>query len=503
MSDTSKNVTPQRIDAAREAELLAKVPTGILINGEWRDASGGKTFAVEDPATGKTLLEIADATSEDAVAALDAADAVQTSWARTAPRERAEILRRAFELVTERAEDFALLMTLEMGKPLAESRGEVTYGAEFLRWFSEEAVRDYGRYVTTPEGKNKILVQRKPVGPCLLITPWNFPLAMATRKIAPAVAAGCTMVVKPAKFTPLTTQLFAAVMQEAGLPAGVLNVVSSSSASGISGPLLKDSRLRKISFTGSTPVGRRLIADAAQNVLRTSMELGGNAPFIVFEDADLDKAVEGAMAAKMRNMGEACTAANRFLVQESVAEEFTRKFSEAMAALKPGRGTEADSKVGPLIDGGARKDVHALVTEAVQSGARVATGGAPIEGDGYFYAPTVLADVPNNAEILRNEIFGPVAPVTTFKTEEDAIRLANATEYGLASYLYTRDYARMFRVAEQIEYGMVGFNAGVISNAAAPFGGVKQSGLGREGGAEGIAEYTTTQYIGIADPYAG
>ncbi|MGN6404856.1 NAD-dependent succinate-semialdehyde dehydrogenase [Sinomonas sp.] len=491
------------VTSEREAELLAKVPTGLLINGEWRDATGGKTFAVEDPATGKTLLEIADATSEDAVAALDAADAVQASWARTAPRERAEILRRAFELVTERAEDFALLMTLEMGKPLAESRGEVTYGAEFLRWFSEEAVRDYGRYLTTPEGKNKILVQRKPVGPCLLITPWNFPLAMATRKIAPAVAAGCTMVVKPAKFTPLTTQLFASVMQEAGLPAGVLNIVSSSSASGISGPLLKDSRLRKVSFTGSTPVGRRLIADAAQNVLRTSMELGGNAPFIVCEDADLDKAVEGAMAAKMRNMGEACTAANRFLVQESVADEFTRKFSEAMAALKPGRGTEADSKVGPLIDGGARKDVHALVTEAVQSGARVATGGAPIEGDGYFYAPTVLADVPNDAEILKNEIFGPVAPVTTFKTEEDAIRLANATEYGLASYLYTRDYARMFRVAEQIEYGMVGFNAGVISNAAAPFGGVKQSGLGREGGAEGIAEYTTTQYIGIADPYAG
>jgi succinate-semialdehyde dehydrogenase/glutarate-semialdehyde dehydrogenase len=491
------------VTSEREAELLAKVPTGLLINGEWRDATGGKTFAVEDPATGKTLLEIADATSEDAVAALDAADAVQASWARTAPRERAEILRRAFELVTERAEDFALLMTLEMGKPLAESRGEVTYGAEFLRWFSEEAVRDYGRYLTSPEGKNKILVQRKPVGPCLLITPWNFPLAMATRKIAPAVAAGCTMVVKPAKFTPLTTQLFAAVMQEAGLPAGVLNIVSSSSASGISGPLMKDSRLRKVSFTGSTPVGRRLIADAAQNVLRTSMELGGNAPFIVFEDADLDKAVEGAMAAKMRNMGEACTAANRFLVQESVAEEFTRKFAEAMAALKPGRGTETDSKVGPLIDGGARKDVHALVTEAVQSGARVATGGAPIEGDGYFYAPTVLADVPNDAEILKNEIFGPVAPVTTFKTEEDAIRLANATEYGLASYLYTRDYARMFRVAEQIEYGMVGFNAGVISNAAAPFGGVKQSGLGREGGAEGIAEYTTTQYIGIADPYAG
>ncbi|MGT2463836.1 NAD-dependent succinate-semialdehyde dehydrogenase [Sinomonas atrocyanea] len=491
-------VTPER-----EQELLAKVPTGLLVNGEWREATGGKKFAVEDPATGRTLLEIADGTSEDAVAALDAADAVQASWARTAPRERAEILRRAFELVTERAEEFALLMTLEMGKPLAESRGEVTYGAEFLRWFSEEAVRDYGRFLTSPEGKNKILVQRKPVGPCLLITPWNFPLAMATRKIAPAVAAGCTMVVKPAKFTPLTTQLFAAVMQEAGLPAGVLNVVSSSSASSISGPLMKDSRLRKVSFTGSTPVGRRLLADASENVLRTSMELGGNAPFIVFEDADLDKAVAGAMAAKMRNMGEACTAANRFLVQESVAEEFTAKFAAAMAELTPGRGTEPSTTVGPLIDGGARKDVHALVTEAVESGARVATGGAPLEGDGYFYAPTVLADVPNDAEILRNEIFGPVAPVTTFKTEEDAIRLANATEYGLASYLFTRDYARMFRVAEQIEYGMVGFNAGVISNAAAPFGGVKQSGLGREGGAEGIAEYTTTQYIGIADPYAG
>ncbi|MEA5456188.1 NAD-dependent succinate-semialdehyde dehydrogenase [Sinomonas sp. JGH33] len=497
MSDIT-SVTPDR-----EAELLARVPTGLLINGEWRDATGGKTFAVEDPATGKTLLELADATSEDALAALDAADAAQAAWARTAPRERAEILRRAFELVTERADDFALLMTLEMGKPLAESRAEVTYGAEFLRWFSEEAVRDYGRYVTTPEGKNKILVQRKPLGPCLLITPWNFPLAMATRKVGPALAAGCTVIIKPAKFTPLTTQLFVAVLQEAGVPAGVVNVVSSSSASGISAPLLKDQRLRKISFTGSTPVGRRLLADAAQNVLRTSMELGGNAPFIVFEDADLDKAVEGAMAAKMRNMGEACTAANRFLVQESVAEEFTAKFASAMAGLKLGRGTEADSKVGPLIDGGARKDVHALVTEAVSAGARVATGGAPVDGDGYFYAPTVLAGVPNDAEILKNEIFGPVAPITTFKTEEDAIRLANATEYGLASYLYTRDYARMFRVAEQIEYGMVGFNAGVISNAAAPFGGVKQSGLGREGGAEGIGEYTTTQYIGIADPYAG
>jgi succinate-semialdehyde dehydrogenase/glutarate-semialdehyde dehydrogenase len=490
-------ITPER-----EAELLASVPTGLLINGAWRDASDGGTFDVHDPATGQVLATLASATSEDALAALDAADAAQAGWARTAPRERAEILRRAFDLVTERAEDFALLMTLEMGKPLAESRGEVTYGAEFLRWFSEEAVRDYGRYLTTPEGKNKILVHRKPLGPCLLITPWNFPLAMATRKVAPAVAAGCTMVLKPAKLTPLTSQLFAATMIEAGLPAGVLNVVSSQSASGISGPLMKDSRLRKVSFTGSTPVGRRLLADASHNVLRTSMELGGNAPFIVFEDADLDKAVEGAMAAKMRNMGEACTAANRFLVQASVAEEFTRKFADAMSALTLGRGTEASSKVGPLIDGGARDDVHALVSEAVAAGATVATGGAPQQGAGYFYQPTVLSNVPNDAAILGSEIFGPVAPVTTFETEEQAIALANASEYGLASYLFTRDHNRMFRVAEQIEFGMVGFNAGVISNAAAPFGGVKQSGLGREGGAEGIAEYTTTQYIGIADPYA-
>ncbi|MGF4041835.1 NAD-dependent succinate-semialdehyde dehydrogenase [Paenarthrobacter nitroguajacolicus] len=485
-----------------ERLLLSTIPTGLLINGQWRDASGGGTFAVEDPATGKKLLEIADATSADAMAALDAADAVQASWARTAPRVRAEILRRGFELVTERAEDFALLMTLEMGKPLAEARGEVTYGAEFLRWFSEETVRDYGRYLTSPEGKNKILVQRKPVGPCLLITPWNFPLAMATRKVAPAIAAGCTMVLKPAKFTPLTSLLFAQVMQEAGLPAGVLNVVASSSASAISGPLMKDSRLRKVSFTGSTPVGRRLLADASHNVLRTSMELGGNAPFIVFEDADVDKAVQGAMAAKMRNMGEACTAANRFLVHESVAEDFTSKFAAAMGSLTLGRGTDPGTAVGPIIDGGARKDIHALVTEAVEQGSTVATGGAPHDGAGYFYPPTVLANVPHDATILASEIFGPVAPVTTFRTEEEAIRLANASEYGLASYLFSRDHARMLRVAEQIEFGMVGFNSGMISNAAAPFGGVKQSGLGREGGAEGLAEYTTAQYIAIPDPYA-
>ncbi|MDR2255407.1 MAG: NAD-dependent succinate-semialdehyde dehydrogenase [Arthrobacter sp.] len=491
------------VTAEREAELIASIPKGLLINGEWRDASDGGTYDVFDPATGKVLATLASATSEDALAALDAADAAQKQWALTAPRVRADILRRAFDIINERREDFALVMTLEMGKPFGEALGEVTYGNEFLRWFSEETVRHYGRYLTTPEGKNKILVQNKPVGPCLLITPWNFPLAMATRKVGPAVAAGCTMVLKPAKLTPLTSQLFAQVMIEAGLPAGVLNVVSSASASKISGPIMKDSRLRKVSFTGSTPVGVQLLKDAADNVLRTSMELGGNAPFLVFEDADLDAAVEGAMAAKMRNMGEACTAANRFIVQDTIADEFAAKFGAAMAALKTGRGTEPETNVGPLIDSKARDEVHSLVEAAVEQGATVAVGGNKVEGDGFFYQPTVLNNVPNDAAILRQEIFGPVAPITTFSTEEQAIELANASEYGLASYLYTSDFSRMFRVSEQIEFGMVGFNAGVISNAAAPFGGVKQSGLGREGGAEGIEEYSTVQYIGIADPYAG
>ncbi len=490
------------ITASREAELLASVPTGLLINGQWRDAANGGTLDVHDPATGRILASIADGGSGDAVAALDAAAAAQAGWARTAPRVRGEILRKAFELVTERAEDFALLMSLEMGKPLAEARGEVSYGAEFLRWYAEEAVRDYGRYVTTPEGRNKILVQHKPVGPCLLITPWNFPLAMATRKVGPAVAAGCTMVLKPAKLTPLTALLFAQVMQEAGLPDGVLNVVSGSSAAAISGPLLRDSRLRKVSFTGSTDVGKRLMADATHNVLRTSMELGGNAPFIVFGDADLDKAVDGAVAAKMRNMGEACTAANRFLVHESVAAEFTAKLAARIGALTVGRGTEAGTDVGPMIEEKARAGIHALVTDAVAAGATVLVGGNIVEGDGYFYQPTVLGNVANDAAILQQEIFGPVAPVTTFTDEDHAIQLANSTEYGLAAYLYTRDFSRLLRVSEQLEFGMVGFNAGVISNAAAPFGGVKHSGLGREGGSEGIGEYTSTQYIGIADPYA-
>jgi succinate-semialdehyde dehydrogenase/glutarate-semialdehyde dehydrogenase len=392
-------------------------------------------------------------------------------------------------------------MTLEMGKPLAEAYSEVAYGAEFLRWYSEEAVRDYGRYVTSPDGNNKILVQRKPVGPCLLITPWNFPLAMATRKVAPAVAAGCTMILKPAALTPLTSQLFAQVMIDAGLPAGVLNVVSSANAAGISGPLLKDSRLRKISFTGSTSVGKHLMAAAAKNVLRTSMELGGNAPFIVFEDADLDKAVEGAMAAKMRNMGEACTAANRFLVHESIAPDFTQRLAKRMADLRPVRGTDPSSTLGPLIHSGAREEIHDLVTAAVAEGATIATGGNKLMGEGYFYEPTVLGNVPSTAAILSQEIFGPIAPLTTFTNEKQAIEMANSSEYGLAAYLFTRDYNRLIRVAEQIDFGMVGFNAGMLSNAAAPFGGVKQSGLGREGGAEGLSEYTSAQYICIADPY--
>ncbi|AGF71671.1 NAD-dependent succinate-semialdehyde dehydrogenase [Corynebacterium halotolerans] len=481
--------------------LINKVPTGLLINGQWTDSSDGETFDVENPATGETLATLASATSDDANAALDAACAVQDEWARTPARERSDILRRAFDLVHERAEEFAALMTLEMGKPLSEARGEVTYGAEFLRWFSEEAVRDYGRAYPAPEGTLRMVTVRKPVGPCLLITPWNFPLAMATRKIAPAVAAGCTMVLKPAKLTPLTSQYFAQTMLDAGLPAGVLNVVAGKSASAISEPIMADPRLRKVSFTGSTPVGKTLMKAAADNVLRTSMELGGNAPFIVFADADLDEAVEGAMGAKMRNIGEACTAANRFIVHESVAEEFANKFAERISGLNVGDGLDEDVTCGPLVEQKALDSVASLVDDAVASGARAVAGGRRVDGPGYFYEPTVLIDVPADARVVQEEIFGPVAPVITFSTEQEAITLANATEYGLASYVFTEDPSRMWRLSDGLEFGLMGFNSGVISNAAAPFGGVKQSGLGREGGAEGLDEYTTVQYIGIQDPY--
>jgi succinate-semialdehyde dehydrogenase / glutarate-semialdehyde dehydrogenase len=483
-----------------EKRVLDMVPKGIYIDGKWKDASDGKTLDVIDPATGKVLATIADASAEDGMAAMDAADRAQAEWAKTAPRYRAELLRAAFEKVAAMADDFALLMSLEMGKPVAEAKGEVAYGNEFIRWFSEEAPRVTGRYGTAPDGKNRIMVLKRPVGPSLFITPWNFPLAMATRKIGPAIAAGCTMILKPAALTPLTSLLFAKVLEEVGLPAGVLNVVQTSRPGDVTGPIIKDARLRKLSFTGSTGVGRRLIADSADRVLKISMELGGNAPLIVFEDADLDKAVEGAMLAKLRNMGEACTAANRFIVHESVAAEFSKKVAEKMAALKVSRGTEEGANIGPLIDEKSRKGVHALVEDAVSKGATVLTGGAIPSGDGYFYPPTVLANVPANANILGEEIFGPVAPVITFKTEDEAVKLANNTEYGLVAYAFTENLNRGLRLAEKLEVGMFGLNTGIVSNPAAPFGGVKSSGLGREGGFEGIEEYLETVYVGIADP---
>lgn len=483
-----------------EQAFVGTLPTQLYIDGQWTDASDGGTSAVEDPSTGAVLTRIADASPADGEQALAAAARVQDSWAATPPRERGEILRRAFELVTARAEDFALVMTLEMGKPLAESRGEVAYGAEFLRWFSEEAVRVSGRYSTAPDGKSRLLVTKRPVGPCLFITPWNFPLAMATRKIAPAIAAGCTMVLKPANLTPLTALLFTQVLEEAGLPSGVLNVIPTTRPGEVTGPLIRDSRLRKLSFTGSTGVGQQLIADSARQVLRTSMELGGNAPFLVFEDADLDAAIDGAMIAKLRNMGEACTAANRFIVHESLASEFSRRLAERMSALVLGRGSEDGTNIGPLIDAKSRAKVNELVQDAVASGATVLTGGAPVDGPGHFYPPTVLTNVAGSARILREEVFGPVAPVVAFRSEDEAIALANDTEYGLVAYAYTRDLNRGIRLSEKVDVGMFGLNTGIVSNPAAPFGGVKQSGLGREGGTEGIEEFLETRYIGIADP---
>ena len=483
--------------AENEKQLIESLRTGLFIDGAWRDASNGEAFEVEDPATGKVLTTVANATPEDGMAALEAATEAQRSWGSTAPRERAEILRRAFEAVTARADDFALLMTLEMGKPLAEARGEVTYGAEFLRWFSEEAARISGRYAIAPDGKARLMVHKRPVGPSLFITPWNFPLAMATRKIAPAIAAGCTMIVKPATLTPLTTLLFTAVLEEVGLPQGVLNVIPTRNASAVTGPIIKDPRLRKLSFTGSTEVGRSLLKDSADQILRTSMELGGNAPFLVFEDADLDAAVEGAMLAKLRNMGEACTAANRFIVHESVADEFARKLAERMSGLPLKRGTEDDAKIGPLIDEKSRQKVQELVDDAVSKGADVRTGGKPVEGEGYFYPPTVLTGVGSDARILAEEVFGPVAPIVTFSEEDKAVAMANDTEFGLVAYAYTRDVSRSLRLADTIESGMLGLNVGIVSNPAAPFGGVKQSGLGREGGHEGMLEFTESKYIAV------
>jgi succinate-semialdehyde dehydrogenase/glutarate-semialdehyde dehydrogenase len=483
--------------AERERDVLDGVPTQLLIAGKWRAASAGGRLSVEDPSTGEPLVEVADAQVEDAMAALTAAADAQGEWGVTAPRERGEILRRAYEAIVEQSEDLALIMTLEMGKALAESRAEIAYAAEFFRWFSEEAVRVHGRYMVNTTGKGRILTMRQPVGPCVFVTPWNFPTAMGTRKLAPAIAAGCTVVVKPAQQTPLSMLALANILQQAGLPAGVLNVITAKHSGAVIEPLLRDPRTRKLSFTGSTEVGRTLIEQSAQQVLRVSMELGGNAPFLVFEDADLDAAVDGAMLAKMRNVGEACTAANRFHVHESVADEFSRRLAQRMGALKVGRGTEPGVDVGPLIDEAQRTKVTELVSDAVDRGATVLLGGQPVSDRGYFFAPTVLADVPEDARAFSEEIFGPVAPISTFSTEEQALAEANRTEYGLVAYVYTRDLSRAFRVCEGIETGMVGLNQGVVSNAAAPFGGVKQSGFGREGGFEGISEYLETKYVAM------
>ena len=483
-----------------ERTVIDNVKKQLFIGGEWRDAKEGGTLAVEDPATGESLCEVADAQPEDSLAALDAAVEAQADWAKHPPRQRGEILRSAFEIITERKDELALLMTLEMGKPIADSQAEITYASEFFRWYSEQAVRIDGTYSISPDGNQRILTMKQPVGPCLMITPWNFPMAMGTRKIGPAVAAGCTMVMKPAKATPLSMLALAEILEEAGLPAGVLNVVTASSSSDVISPIISDPRLRKLTFTGSTPVGRQLMEQASENLLRVSMELGGNAPFLIFEDADVDDAVAGAMVAKMRNIGEACTAANRFHVSDSIADEFAEKLAEKMNQLKVARGTEEGAEVGPLIDEDQLGKVEELVNDALDKGAKALVGAQRLDGQGYFYQPTVLSDVPKEADLRYEEIFGPVAPVFSFDSEEEAIAAANDTEYGLVAYVYTSNLSRALRVIEGLEVGMVGLNQGMVSNAAAPFGGVKQSGFGREGGYEGIEEYLETKYIAVNFP---
>jgi succinate-semialdehyde dehydrogenase/glutarate-semialdehyde dehydrogenase len=490
----------QAVEAPREriaAEVIAAVPKRLLIGGEWVDGEAGEPIAVEDPARGEELCGIADGSAAQAAAAVAAAAAAQEEWARTPPRRRGEILERAHDLMVERREQLATLITLEMGKPLAEARAEVDYSAGFIRWFAEEAVRIDGRYMVEPNGNGRLLVLKQPVGVCILVTPWNFPLAMGARKVAPAIAAGCAMVVKPARQTPLATLALGAMLIEAGLPPGVLNVVTSSRSDVVVETMLRDPHAAKVSFTGSTEVGKHLVRLAADQLLRVSMELGGNAPFVVFEDADLEQAVDGAMVAKMRNMGQACTAANRMIVQERVAEEFSALLAARMEALSVGPGIEPDSEVGPLIDERAQADVGALLEDAERRGARVLVGGSRIEGPGHFFEPTLLTDVDPASELLRQEIFGPVAPVSTFGTEAEAVAMANDTEYGLVSYLYTDDLGRAVRCMEALKTGMVGLNQGLVSNPAAPFGGVKHSGYGREGGSEGIDEYLSTKYVAI------
>ena len=477
--------------------LLAGVPTGMLIGGQWRQSSDDRLIDVLDPATGEVLASVADGSVEDGIACVDAAAAALPAWSKTAPRARGEILRKAFELMIERREDLAQLITLENGKSLTDARGEVTYAAEFFRWFSEEAVRAGGEIQTAPSGTNRILVIRQPIGIAVLVTPWNFPAAMATRKIGPALAAGCTTILKPASETPLTALAIAEILREAGVPDGVVNVMPSKRSGAVVSAMLHDPRVRKISFTGSTEVGRRLLQTAAECVVSSSMELGGNAPFLVFDDADLDAAVAGAMIAKMRNGGEACTAANRFFVQRGIAPAFIDAFSQKMAALVTGPGLADGVNVGPLVNQEGRDKVIELVTDAISRGAKATTGGLTPEGTGWFYPPTVLADVPEGSQILTEEIFGPVAPVVIFDDEADAIRMANDTEFGLVSYVYTADLARGLRVSEALESGMVGLNRALVSDPAAPFGGVKQSGLGREGGHDGLLEYLESKYIAV------
>ncbi len=477
---------------------LAAVPTDLYIAGEWRPAADGARFDVLDPASGATIASVASGGVADAAAAVDAAAAAFGEWSRRSPRDRADILRRAFDLFSVQKERFARLITLENGKALGDSRAEVAYAAEFFRWFSEEAVRNVGELTRAPASGARILVQHRPAGVGVLVTPWNYPAAMATRKIAPALAAGCTVVLKPASETPLTALALVAVLEEAGVPPGVVNVLPSRRSGAVVGAMLRDPRVRVVSFTGSTEVGRRLLHEAADGVVNTAMELGGNAPFLVFEDADIDAAVEGALLAKMRNLGEACTAANRFYVHADVAERFAGRFAARMAGLRMGNGLAEGIEVGPLINAEARDTVAALVDEALAGGARALAGGAAPDGAGYFYPPTVLVDVPPAARLLRQEIFGPVAPILTFRTEEEAVRLANDTEYGLVAYLYTGDLARGLRLTERLDFGMVGLNRGLVSDPAAPFGGMKQSGIGREGAHEGLMEFLETQYVSVS-----
>ncbi|UAL30847.1 NAD-dependent succinate-semialdehyde dehydrogenase [Nocardioides rotundus] len=483
-----------------DQQVVDQAPHQLFIDGEWVDAENGATFEVRDPATGRVLCEVADGSPADGMRALEAAVAAQPEMAASTPRQRSDWLMAAYDLLHERIDDLALLMTLEMGKPLAEAKGEITYASEFLRHFAGEALRISGDYQVAPAGGARFLITRQPVGPSLLITPWNFPMAMGTRKIAPAIAAGCTSVIKPAHQTPLSMLAFVDILREVGVPVGAVNAVTAMDAGGVMEPMIRSGLARKLSFTGSTKVGKILLEQCADKVLRTSMELGGNAPFIVFDDADLDAAVEGAILAKMRNMGEACTAANRIYVHESVIEEFGDRLARKMGEMRVGPGTEEGVQVGPLIDEAAQEKVVSLVDDAVSRGASVLTGGSAPDGDGYFYLPTVLAGVPTDARMATEEIFGPVAPLTPFSTEEEALTKANDTEFGLVSYVYTTNLDRALRMAEGLESGMVGLNQGVVSNPAAPFGGVKESGLGREGGSIGIEEFLEVKYVGIALP---